>query len=352
MSTVTSPGAAGAQTETRKPASRVRLWLKRIALGLVIGLVALAAGGAVWQAIATQIDRRRYPAPGQRVDVGGYRLHIHCVGENIDGRPTVILETGLGSTSSAWAWIQPEVARTTRVCAYDRAGAGWSDPGLTPRNGQSIVTELHALLQNAQLPGPYVLAGWSYGGLYIRAYADRYPDQVAGLVLIDSSSPVQCTSTPAGQARCASTARLFSVAPALARLGVTRVIGLLQPPSGLPSPQAGALLAAFSATKDWDAQSAEFLDSPETNTLVLGARSLGDLPVFVVTAADHGTPPEMEQLWQEWQAGFTALSTNSVQTIVPGSTHGSLLLDAEDSRVSAEAILQVVEAARTGGALK
>jgi pimeloyl-ACP methyl ester carboxylesterase len=352
MKVVTQSPATPVKPQTAKPKSRAFVWLKRIALGLVIGIVALVAIGAIWQAIATEIDKRNYPAPGQLVDVGGYSLHLYCVGENTDGRPTVILEPGLGATSSAWAWIQPTVAKTTRVCAYDRAGLGWSDPSPAPRDAQHIATELHTLLQNAQIPGPYVLVGWSYGGLYVRAYANQYRDEVAGLVLLDSSSPEQCTSTPGGQAQCASYARIYSIAPALARLGVMRVMGLLQPASGLPAPQGEALLAAFSATKDWDAQSAEFLASSATNTHVLSSESLGDLPLFVLTATDHGTPPDLEQLWQGWQAGFTALSTNSVQQILTGATHGSLVFDTTDAKVSVEAILQVVEAARTGAALK
>jgi CubicO group peptidase (beta-lactamase class C family) len=343
-----SPTAVQAGPQNVLPRSRALVWLKRIALVLVMGIFTLVALGAAYQAVATEMDKRNYLAPGHLVDVGGYRLHLFCMGENTDGRPTVILEAGLGATSSAWAWIQPEVAKSTRVCAYDRAGLGWSDPSPEPRDAQHIAADLHTLLQNAQTPGPYVLVGWSYGGLYMRAYADQYREEVAGLVLLDSSSPDQCTSTPGGQAQCASNARIYSIAPALARLGIMRVMGLFQPASGLPAPQSEALLASFSATKDWDAQSAEFLASPATNTQVLSSESLGAIPLFVLTATEHGTPPELEQLWQGWQTGFTALSTNSVQRIVPGATHTSLIFDPTDAKVSTEAILQVVAAARTG----
>ena len=328
--------------------SRIGFWLKRIALWLLIGILSLAALGAVYQTIATAIDRRALPAPGQMIDVGGYSLHLYCVGQNTDGRPTVILESGLGATSSSWGWIQPSVAKTTRVCAYDRAGMGWSDSSPEPRDAQNIATELHTLLQNAQIPGPYVLAGWSYGGMYVRQYASQYPDDVAGLVLLDSSSPEQCISTPATQAQCASMARTFTVAPVLTRLGVLRVMGLSQPASGLPSPQNEELLASFSATKDWDTQSAEFFASPSTRGQGLSSESLGDIPLFVLTATGH----DFEQLWQGWQAGFTALSTNGVQRVLPSATHGSIMYDSTDAKVSADAILQVVEAAHTGAALK
>ena len=348
MKVVTQSPLTPVKLQTAKPRSRVSIWLKRIALWLVIGIGSLAAIGAVYQLIATAVDQRTFLPPGQMIDVGGYSLHLNCTGQNAEGQPTVILEPGLGATSSVWAWIQPEVAKTTRVCAYDRAGMGWSDPGPAPRDAQHIATELHTLLQNAQTPGPYVLVGWSYGGLYVRSYANQYHDEVAGLVLLDSSSPEQCTSTPGGQAQCASFAKIYSIAPVLARLGVMRVMGLFQPASGLPALQSEELLASFSATKDWDAQSAEFLASPVTNTQALSSESLGSIPLFVLTATDHGTPPDLEQLWQGWQTGFTALSTNSVQQIVTGATHGSIVFNSEDAKVSIAAILQVVEVARNG----
>ncbi len=304
----------------------------------------------LYQAIATQVDQRSYPPPGQLVDVGGYRLHLYCLGQNIDGRPTVILETGLGGSaaSSDWAWIQPQVAKVTRVCAYDRAGLGWSDPGPGPRDAQHIAAELHALLQNSHTPGPYVLAGWSFGGLYVRAYANQYPEDVAGLVLIDSSSPEQCAATPAWQAQCASSASNASRARILALFGVMRLVGYFQPATGLPDPQNAAILASFSSSKDWDAQNAEFQASSATNAEVLNAKSLGALPLFVLTATDHGAAPDLEQQWQVWQTGFTSLSTNSVQRVIPGATHESLVFSQVDSQITAQAILQVVQAAHTG----
>jgi hypothetical protein len=188
--------------------------------------------------------------------------------------------------------------------------------------------------------------------LYVRAYANQYPQETAGLVLLDSSSPEQCSSTPAWQAQCASTAQTYYMAPILARLGVVRGIGLFQPASGLPSPQSEKRLASLSATKDWDALKAEFLASSATSAQILRSKVLGSIPLFVVTATDHGAPPDLEQSWQVWQSGYTALSTNSVQRVVAGATHESLVLSSAGSKVSVEAILQVVEAARTGERLK
>jgi pimeloyl-ACP methyl ester carboxylesterase len=352
MKVITQSPAIPAKPQTAKAKSRVFSWLKRIALWLVIGIVTLAAIGATYQAIANEMDKRAYSPPGQMVDVGGYQLHLYCTGANVNGSPTVILEQGLGGISSGWALVQPEVAKGTRVCSYDRAGMGWSDSSSEPRDAQHIAQELHTLLQNATIPGPYVLVGWSVGGLYAREYAGQYGDEVVGLVLVDSSHPDQWTSTPEGQAKFESNAKIYSVAPALVRLGVIRVMGLLQPDSGLPTPYNEQLKASFAATKDWDAQSAEFLASLATTTQVRESGSLDDIPLFVLTATEHGTPLNEEQLWQGWQVDLASLSTNSLHQIVQGADHDSFWRNPGTIKVTSAAILQTVESARTGEPLR
>jgi pimeloyl-ACP methyl ester carboxylesterase len=339
-------------TNPQRAKGRMPIWLQHVLRGLLVIIIILPLCGALYQIIATGIDKRAHLAPGQMVDVGGYRLHLYCLGKNVEGSPTVILEHGLGATSAAWARVQPEIAQTTRVCAYDRAGMGWSDPGPEPRDAEHIATELHSLLQNAGIPGPYVLVGWSFGGLYMRMYAGKYPTEVSGMVLLDSSHPDQWTSTAAGKAQYESNAGIYTIAPWLARIGVMRVMGLFQPDPGLPAPQNDAHKAFFAATKDWNAQSAEFLASPATNDQVRSLRSLDDMPLFVLTATEHGTPPEQEQLWQGWQNELALLSTNSLHQIVAGANHASFWLDPKTAKVSVEAVLDVVNAARTGEPLK
>src|SRR5215510_5721332 len=148
-------------------------WVKRIFLTLLIIVVGLSILGVVYQNLSTQADEEKYPAPGQLIDIGGYRLHLYCMGESTNGSPTVILEQGLGGTSPAWALIQPEVAKQTRVCAYDRAGLGWSDPAPkgTSHDGKQVASELHTLLQRGNISGPYVMVGHSFGGLYTLYFA-------------------------------------------------------------------------------------------------------------------------------------------------------------------------------------
>src|SRR4028119_2508178 len=152
-------------------------------LRLAVALLALAVAGAIYQAIVTELAERAYPPPGQMIDVGGHRLHINCAGR---GGPTVVLDAGSGGSSAQWVRVQREVSGTTRVCAYDRAGMGWSEMGPDPRDAKQITGELHTLLGKAGIEGPYVLVGHSFGGMYMQTYAARYPDEVAGVGLVDS----------------------------------------------------------------------------------------------------------------------------------------------------------------------
>lgn len=149
----------------KKPQSRARVWLIRAGLALMAMPIVLALIGVTYQAVAGQLDRRHYPPPGQLVDVGGYRLHLYCMGV---GTPTIILEAANQGTVSNWIWIQPALAQTTRVCAYDRAGQGWSDLSPEPQDTLQNAQALHSLLNNANVPGPYVLVGHSLGGFSYR----------------------------------------------------------------------------------------------------------------------------------------------------------------------------------------
>ncbi|HXD11899.1 MAG TPA: alpha/beta hydrolase, partial [Anaerolineales bacterium] len=289
----------------------------------------------------------------QLIDIGGYRLHLYCMGESSDGSPTVILEQGLGGTSPAWALVQPEVAKVTRVCAYDRAGLGWSDPAPkgTPRDGEEVAKELHTLLQKADIAGPYVMVGHSSGGLYALFFAHQYSKDVVGLVLLDSSHPDQW-DTSVAQELYKSNARIYSVTSTLARLGLLRLRARSQPALGLPDLQNQELMAFGSATQDWDAQGAEFFATMDLDDEVRAAGSLGNLPLLVLTATDHGGPADMEQTWQGLQNELAQLSTNSVHKVLNGARHESLWADPEYAGESVTAILNVVEAAQYGTPLQ
>jgi pimeloyl-ACP methyl ester carboxylesterase len=169
--------------------------LRNAALVLVGLVLLLAVAGATYQSIATRAEVRRSPEAGRLVDVGGYRLKINCTGR---GSPTVVLEAGLSDVSVEWKHVQPEIARFSRVCSYDRAGYGGTDPGPMPRTSAQIAHELHALLQHAGEAPPYLLVGSSFGGYPVRVFNGEYPDQVVGLVLADATQEDQYELLPAG----------------------------------------------------------------------------------------------------------------------------------------------------------
>jgi alpha/beta hydrolase fold len=176
------------RTLQRTPHGKWRRITERVLLSLVILLFVVAAGSTIFNAIALRYYRALYPPPGKIYSVNGHDMHLYCTGE---GSPTIVLDAGLGADSLLWSKVQPELSYTTRVCSYDRAGMGWSTPQPGPRDADNIVSQLHALLGQAGVSGPIVLMGHSIAGLYIRAYATRYPEDVAGLIFIDASSPLQ-----------------------------------------------------------------------------------------------------------------------------------------------------------------
>jgi len=158
--------------------------------GIVLLLLAVAAGviAASSGFNAAALYSFRHSPPGQTFLVGGHTMRIDCSGS---GSPAIILDAGLGNDGLIWGGVQPALAKTTRVCSYDRAGFGWSDPLPPPRDADHIATELHGLLAAAHITGPVVLMGHSIAGMYIRDYAARYPQNVAGLIFVDASTPLQ-----------------------------------------------------------------------------------------------------------------------------------------------------------------
>ena len=155
-------------------------------MALVGLLLVLVLAGLLYQFVATQLAYRRYPAPGEMVAVAGHDMQLYCTGEGREG-PTVVMDAGLGGGLLDWQTVQPKVAKFARVCSYDRSGIGWSESGPNPRTSPHIVEELHALLKNGGVEGPYVLVGHSFGGANAQLYAAEYPEEVAGMVLVDSA---------------------------------------------------------------------------------------------------------------------------------------------------------------------
>jgi pimeloyl-ACP methyl ester carboxylesterase len=318
-----------------------RIW--RILLALIASIVLLAGVGLAYQAIATRIDRHKFPPPGRRVDVGGYQLHVSCVGQ---GSPTVVLDAAGGNSSASWGLVQPELARSTQVCAYDRAGMGWSDRGPTPRDMKQQVRELHSLLEAAGIQGPYVLVGHSYGGRIVRVYAKDYPSEVDGMVLIDPGTlDDDPRFPPQRQAELVREERQVSLARWLAPFGVIR---LLQPKAeydDLPGQQAAANDAFAVTTKYFRTIMDQYQAMPDTYRQEREVTSLGSMPLIVesATSPDDAT----RRVWTEINGELAGLSTNSDHRVLAGATHEALIWKNEDAQMTVAGILQVIEAART-----
>ena len=193
----------------------------RLLIYPVILAMLLAGLGGLYQATTKAPQTEAGPMPGKLVDVGGYRLHLNCIGT---GGPTVVLLNGLGETSPLWARVAPAVAATSRVCAYDRAGQGWSDDSSNPADATNAAKDLHALLTAAGETGPFVLAGHSSGGVHALTYTHLYPNDVAGVVLLDSASPHQVELVKPFNGEYQVMRRVLAVAPTLFRFGVGHVL--------------------------------------------------------------------------------------------------------------------------------
>ncbi|HET6317185.1 MAG TPA: alpha/beta fold hydrolase, partial [Chloroflexota bacterium] len=326
----------------------IKRTVPRAILGIAVIVVSAAALGAGYERVSAARDAAAYPPQGRLVDVGGHQLHISCMGQ---GSPTVVFESGLANMSVDWANVQPQVAATSRACTYDRAGIGWSDDGPQPRDSRRIAQELHTLLGNAGVSGPYVLVGQSFGGLYVRMFADLYPDEVAGMVLVDASHPDMWERAPSGlTATMVPSTGLGLFYRALAHVGILRLTSTFPADCGLTAQHCGEERAWAASARKTDAFLAE-MGAADRDAQVRATRPLGARPLVVLTATDHTSDfgayaQEVDPLWQQMQAELAALSSNSSHYVVEGATHSSLQL--QDARVTSAAIDQVVQSIREG----
>jgi len=325
----------------------LRSWTRRWLLYPVFAVLLLAAVGGGYQTVREAADANAYSMPGQLIDVGGHRLHLHCTGS---GSPTVVLQPGGGDFSSAMAWIAPAVARSTRVCVYDRAGRGWSEPARGPQDATQIAADLHTLLQRGDVPGPYVLAGHSFGGLYILTYADLYPDEVAGMVLIDSTNPAtkadpeRATGYGKGSHDALSD-RAAAVGAAAARVGLVRLLGSFEY-GELPAHSRDEVRAK-TATADYAAGWIdEFLQANASGVEAARLTNFGDKPLVVLTAG-----AETDATHDAAQNKLASLSTNSSHRVVEGASHAGLIFDEQYAKTTTRAVLDVVDSVRSAAPL-
>jgi pimeloyl-ACP methyl ester carboxylesterase len=315
---------------------RQRALLSRGVLYPVAVLLVLASVGGGVETAAEAVDAQAHPAPGRLIDVSGHRLHLRCTGT---GAPTVVLEAGGGEMSSNLGLVTAAVAPTTRICTYDRAGRGWSDSAATPPSGAQIAVDLHTLLQRGGVRGPYVLAGHSFGGLYVRTFAARYPSEVAGMVLVDSTAAnasAEGLGSAAGPVHRG--AALLSIP---ARFGLARVFDAVTA-DDLPEPFNSEVLANGATARSFESSLDEYADAGAAAREAAALMSLGGKPLFVLSAG-AGNPPS----WFAAQKRVAAtLSTDGVHRTVPDVDHQGLVGDKVGAAATTRAILDVVTAVR------
>lgn len=336
----------GKQSDSR------RSWWKRALIFAIVPLVLLVVTGLLLQSIATARDQRRFPPPGQLVDVGGFNLHLHVAGEANDG-PTVVLLGCGGCTSSNWGWIHPAVAEFAQVVAVDRAGFGWSQQRPTDGDASDDAQELHTALHSAGIPGPYVLVGHSYGGPVARIFADRFPDEVAGLTLVDPRHPDMNSRLPSEAVSAPSSeAWMVRVLGWSARLGILRLTGLGEDQaSGLPEQQRSEFAAHYNSYSYWQSLGMTVRTSDSTDVATRATGDLGARPLIVLSADrawldDDAPADEARRALTEMNKEQADLSSNSRHDVIVGAGHVSLVNDQAHASHVVSAIRDVVEAIR------
>jgi pimeloyl-ACP methyl ester carboxylesterase len=325
------------------------LLVRRGLLALVVGIVLFAIGGSIYQALAIDAARRAYPPPGQLFEVDGHTMHLRCVGA---GSPTVILEAGGFSFSDEWYWVQPELAKTNRTCAYDRAGMGWSVPGPEPRDPLRLVAELHTLLAKAAVPGPYVLAGHSFGAILNRVYASQYPGDVMGIVLVDTGFVLPKTFNDQAEFDSwkSSNEILQTALRALVYTGLGHmVIGSEIGAMGYPPDVAERLTAFRASNQSYDTYYAELMPvRRQLGEASLKAERLGALPLLALWADWSNTfQGEDRARFAAIQADVLTYSSNSAARVIAGSNHGSILGSETYALQVVQGVRDVIQAAQT-----
>jgi pimeloyl-ACP methyl ester carboxylesterase len=332
--------------KTRTFTHRISSFLKRSFIWLSVFLVVLTITGMIYQTAATESDQRKFSASGELVNVDGQMMHIYCIGE---GSPTIILDHAGGGSSMDWSLIQPKLAEHTRVCAYDRAGYGWSDYNPAPRTLAQQLHELQALLAGANEQGPYILVGHSYGARVARVFAAKYPDEVAGMVLMDPGFLYDDPRyPPEAKSHLESDINMSRAGRWLAPFGLVR---LLQPMMDNPTfdlPEEARLASAsFTATSRYwqslndqmEAVSTIFEEEHQVTTL-------GDIPLLVLNSTE---PDDLtHQIWRQANSEIADLSSNGSYRLVNGATHFSLVYRQKDAQTCTDGILKVLDAVRKG----
>jgi len=300
------------------------IWWSRALLTLLLILVV-----ATWitGAVLKYNNLKQNPAPGQLVDVNGHKMHLYCTGE---GSPTVILAAGLDDFSIFWSQVQPEVAKSTRVCSYDRAGLGWSEASPDPRMSENMVKELHTLLTNAMIEGPYVLVGHSFGGALVRLYAHDYPDEVVGMILVDAAPDDLFIRVTSWKNAIEGKLGLYRTLAPMSSFGLLAFTPSSIPNRRLPDDALAQYRAIAVSTAYFQTGVLED-EAFEGNLAEVRAANvnLGEMPLVVISRGYWDPIPGFSnaenqqawQMWQEMQVELLSLSTDSRQIVATESEH-------------------------------
>lgn len=311
-------------------------------LGILLSLpLWILVAGAYYQIIGEHRDLRLHPIPGELVNVGTYQLHIYCTGS---GSPTVILDSGMGDTYVSWRKVQPQIAQFTRVCSYDRAGLGFSYYTHHPSTSRDFARELHTLLHSAGIPPPYVLVGHSMGGFDVRLYASFYRDEVAGMVLVDSSHPDQQKRLPPELNDLDATwLREQEFFEFTMPFGIPRLLGFCASDA-----EVRAAACNFHSIREGVA---ELKSVSESASQAGRSGTLGDIPLIVLSSDPDKPQPDLPEdlakpasdAWQHMQNELAQLSTRGRHIIAKNSGH-YIQLDRPD--IVVDAVRQVINQVR------
>lgn len=307
--------------------ARWRRVAERIVLSVVVLVAAVVAGSASFNAIARLWFRAHNPPPGEIYTVDGHKMHMYCTGS---GSPTIVLDAGLGDDAVTWAGVQPALAMTTRVCAYDRAGFGWSQAGPAPRDADHIAAELHGLLRQAKIDLPIILMGHSIAGIYMRDYAARYPEDLAGMVFVDGSTPMQ-QEHPAFKAMMGKGPPPWVIAlvgNAAFSAGVPRLMGMCSKTNPGLDARSARLQAEDHCELHVDSSMNEMRNMERSGLETVHSGPYGSLPILILShdpekslATESSSEKMGETAWNQMQEDLKKLSTRSRRIIAKGSSH-------------------------------
>lgn len=300
----------------------------------------------------TKLEKNCFP-PGHLINIGGFQLHIYCSKPDYSANnnlPTVVIEAGCGWHSAMYSWLQEKLSQKLRVCSYDRAGLGWSMESNQPRDAEHIAIQLHTLLNKSGIDGPIILVGHSIAGLYLRVYANKYPDNIIGMVLLDSSHPRQNEVLRMNGFTLRQRLRNRAMA-AYTLLGISK----LYRPSWeletnyamyLPESSRRQLIYLFSIRQAYITPLAEFDAFELSAKQALNSGDLGDLPLLVITAPNADNPNTANwsthmDSWLGLQRDLLNLSSNSHHKIIEGAGHCTLITKQYYAEQVAEEIFRV-----------